>query len=192
MKKVLNLTATLLLIAGCTSVGMVKPYHAGPKANETIYIIGVSPDYVRVSVWPGSIIDHEFAQSGWRNANLYSAPVDGFVVGRAPAGRALAITNARFVASSSSLLGIDFKPCTHASVFTPKGGQVVYLGDLNFKYEGKHVAVKETYNYQAASQFLKSHYPYIKTQLTAGHFQHMPYGDCSDQTQKPNSNSTKS
>ncbi len=186
------MAAALLLIAGCTSVGMVKPFQAGPTADQTIYIIGVSPESVRISVWPGSIVDHEFAKSGWRNANLYSAPVDGFVIGRAPAGRTLAITNARFVASSSSLLGLDFAPCSHASVFTPKGGQVIYLGSLNFDYEGKQIGVKETYDLQAASQFLKSHYPYIKTPLTAGHFQHMPYGDCSKPLHGPKVNDAKS
>lgn len=177
MKTIIALLAAILL-AGCTSVGEVKPESQAPSQGESMFVIGLAPSNYRISVWPGYIKDGHFYKSQLRNAALYSAAYDGYVVGEAKAGEVLGITNARIVENKNSILGLDYRPCKDVLVFKVPAGKVIYLGDITFSFDSNTVGVRQSRDNSAAASYFHARYPAIAQRIVPVDFQHMPFSGC--------------
>ncbi|AEK63507.1 hypothetical protein [Collimonas fungivorans] len=168
MKRAGLVAGLLVLLNGCTSVGLLDGTTPAPTDNESIFIMGVTPDNYRVSLFPGSIKDGVFHQNIFRSAAVYAAAKDGYVIGKSSAGDVLAITNVRVVKDSSSVLqGANFKPCGNVKtmVFAVPKGKVIYLGDVAYQFVGQKVEVRYGQNIEAAQAYLDKNFPALRGKL---------------------------
>ncbi len=168
MKKII--LCFLLLLSnsfiGCTSVGVVD-HDASVSGDESVFVIGVSPENYRIMVFPGHINKNfVFERSNWRLAALYAGPNEGFVVGKAAAGDTLAITNIRVVKDRDSVLGADFAMCdSRTMVFQVPAGKVIYLGDVHFDDRGRRLGLTFGDNFPAAKEYVAHKYPKLRDRL---------------------------
>lgn len=130
----------------------------------------------RVSVFPGRIRDGRFGLNEFLNAAFYGSAQGGYVIGKAPAGRDLAITNVRIVQSENSLLGVDFQPCEEAKTvaFTVPEGRVIYLGHLSYSYVEGGVRVTHRQDLESAKAYLQASYPNLAASLEQGSYDLLP------------------
>jgi len=180
--KLRMMLVAVLLLSGCTSAGQLKSNAGNPSENESVFVIGVTPENYRISVWPGGIKDDHFYKSSLRNAALYSAAEGGYVVGRAKAGDVLGITNARIVSGENSILGLDYVPCGDTLVFKVPPGQVIYLGSIAFSSNGKTVNALVSNDVNAAAHHMADAFPSITRTIVKTPFMHLPSTGCSSST----------
>ena len=175
---------SLALLTACTSFGQLDANAPAPSDSESVFVLGVSPDNYRVSIFPGSVSDGSFSSSLIRTAVVYGAAKQGFVVGKASAGDVLAITNVRVVSDSSSILGANFKPCGGAKtmVFEVPKGKVVYLGSVEYKFEGKQLLVQYRNDIEGARRHIDQNFPALKGKLETVDFKLLPKSGSCDST----------
>ncbi|WP_343722975.1 hypothetical protein [Herbaspirillum seropedicae] len=164
MKSLLASLSSLAVLCGCTSLGQLEKTAHPPLDNESYFVIGVTPANHRVSLFPGEIENGVFHQSRIYPAALYGAAKDGFVVGKAPAGRVLAITNVRVVADENAVLGRDFSPCESAQTFVfrvPKG-KVIYIGSADYAFQSNKLQVRYRNDLAAATRYIDANYPELR------------------------------
>ncbi len=164
MKSLLASLLSLAVLCGCTSLGRLETTAHPPGGDESYFIIGITPSNHRVSIFPGEIENGLFHQSRIYSAALYGAAKDGFVVGKAPAGRVLAITNVRVVADENAIYGRNFKPCESARtfVFTVPKGKVIYLGSVDYAFQNNKLQVRYRNDVAAAIKYIDANYPELK------------------------------
>lgn len=164
-----------LACAGCTSVGRIDATAAAPSGNQTYFVFGVTPDNVRISIYPGDIENNRFAMNNWLPAAFYGAAEHGYIVGGAHEGETLAITVLQVVASQTSIGGSPYAPCgdSRTIVFKVPAGKVVYITDVNYRWMGDGLVPSFGTNLEAARTFLKEHYPLLADRLEQGTFEFM-------------------
>jgi hypothetical protein len=175
--KLCSLSVLILLLAGCTSMGQLGRNTAPPSQNESIFILGVSPANHRVSFFRGSVDDGRFVQNLFLPSVLYSAAVDGFVVGRAAAGDVIAVTIVRVVSSENSvLLGSNFSPCGEAKtiVFRVPAGKVAYLGSVEFAFSESELKVWHGSELERAQAYVASRFPALSGRVEYVPFELLP------------------
>jgi hypothetical protein len=166
MKNIFLLSFVVLLSA-CASVGRLERTAPMPTADETIFVIGVSPERARITVHPGALVDRVFKQNIFRSDAVYGGPNNGFVVGKAKAGDALAIMNVRMMADKDSIMGLSYKPCEGAKtlVFTAPAGKVIYVGSFTYELLQNRLQVTTAYEFEEAQKFIDANYPNLKGKL---------------------------
>lgn len=149
-----------LALGGCKSYGVIDTAAPAPK-DETVFILGVKPSNYRVKVFPGTLKDGSFRESGLQMAAYYGAPRDGYVVGKAKPGDTLAITLVREVARQEDVLGRDFVPCAglQTMVFKVPQTGIFYLGDVAYAPDGDKLKIRYSDDMGAARSYIQSHHP---------------------------------
>ncbi|MCA0393449.1 MAG: hypothetical protein LCH70_04915 [Proteobacteria bacterium] len=176
--KVAGIVAAIALTAvaaGCTSFRAVEA-SAGMPGDETIFILGVSPAHYRVKVFPGTVRNGIFRESGLRLAAYYGAPRDGYVVGKAKPGDTLAITLVREVANEDDVLGRDFVPCAglKTMVFKVPQSGVFYLGDVTYSPNRHQLEIRYSGDAGAAQSYLASRHPSLGSTLGTIEYELLP------------------
>lgn len=165
MKSLLASLLSLAVLGGCASRGLLDTTVAPPADDESYFVIGVTPTNHRISVFPGEIENGVFHQSRLYSAALYGGAKDGFVVGKSPAGRVLAITNVRLVEDENAVLrGRNFAPCQSAQtfVFTVPKGKVIYIGSVNYAFQSDKLRVRYRNDLAEAASYIDANYPQLK------------------------------
>lgn len=176
MYKVISVLMLSMLFSGCTSMGRLSKESAVDLEKDSVFIIGIKPDNFRISVFPGSIKDGRFDQSLLRPAAVFAAAENGFVIGKAPVGDTLAITNIRVVNGKDSLFGADYQPCRNAKTMTfdiPKG-KVLYLGDVYYEFVGNELLAKYGQDIDSANKFIDENYPNLSGKVTPWKYELLP------------------
>lgn len=168
-KHILMIVATALLTS-CASVGKLEPSVQAPGPGETIFIIGLQPDYARVTISPGSVTNGTFKQSPTKFNVFVGHADDGFIVGKASATDSLALSTIEIAPNRNAPLGSGrtYMPCDSskkAFVFSPQGGKVVYLGDFNYTLNGNALEFKHTHDFQKAKAYIDANYSNLKGKL---------------------------
>lgn len=173
MKYKLLILLFIISLSGCNSFRTIDSNTAIDIENESIFIIGVSPDNYKISVFPGNIKDEYFVQNPWRPAAVYSSAKDGYVVGKGTKNDVLAITNIRVVKDKDSIFGPDFGPCegNKTMVFEMPAGKAIYLGDIQYQYNDKKLDVKTSNNYEAAKKYIDNNFPDYRGKLEQWDYQ---------------------
>jgi hypothetical protein len=137
--------------------------------DESFYVLGVQPEIASVGVNQVAASGDRFVPDGIWPANFFGPPKDGYVVGRAHAGKTLAITFAS-LRRPGDLLASNFVPCppTRALSFTVPQGKVVYLGDVTWSQKPDGLFPSYSNNFQAAKTYMSSHYPKLADRLEPG------------------------
>ncbi|MDR6582851.1 hypothetical protein HBH1_01214 [Herbaspirillum sp. BH-1] len=165
MKSLLASLLSLAVLGGCTSRGWLENTAHPPAEDESYFVIGVTPSNHRVSVFPGEIENGVFHQSRIYSAALYGAAKDGFVVGKSPAGRVLAITKVRVVEDENAVLrGRNFVPCESAQtfVFSVPKGKVIYIGSVDYAFQNDKLRVRYRDDLAEATKYIDANYPELK------------------------------
>jgi hypothetical protein len=163
-------------LTACTSMRQLESGIPTPKPDESIFLIGVSPENHRVFLFPGSLENGRFMQNPWRAAAVFGGAKDGFVVGKAKAGEAVAITLVRVVSESGAILGTDFAPCGEARtpVFRVPAGKVIYVGSVDFTFSGSSLQIRHADDIESAKRYLQSHSPELLDMLESQPFELAP------------------
>lgn len=169
----LSALALIPLLVSCASLGQLDGNAKAPTENESIFVMGISPDNYRVSLFPGSVEDGQFHQNPVRSAALYASARDGYVVGKATAGDVLGLANVKIVSDSGALLGPNYRACGDAKtmVFTVPKGKVIYLGDMGFFYKSANLpresslSIRYYQDLAAAQTYVDKNFPALKGRL---------------------------
>jgi len=163
------------LCAGCASVGRLDKGIPAPAKNESIFVLGVTPENHRVMIFGGST-DTGFFKQNWLPAAFYGGAEGGFIVGKAKAGSTLAITDVRVTESDKAILGLDFIPCDGAKtlVFEAPAGKVTYLGSVHYGVTGKGLQIDYWNDFEAARAYLSSAYPALSPKVEQGGYKLLP------------------
>ena len=167
------------LLEACTSMGQLNESAKAPSQSESVFIIGVAPENYRISVFPGSVSNGIFWQSTIRSAAVYGAGKNGYVVGRASAGDVLAITNVRVVKGESSIWGADFAPCRErpTMVFKIPAGKVLYLGSVDYGFEGSMLHISYGNDLTAAQSYVQRTFPALTQPVESLAYELLPTSD---------------
>ena len=176
MGKTIFVLVLSLICISCTSVGRLSKEATLNSDQESIFLIGVSPENYRISVFPGSLKDGRFDQSLLRPAAVFSAAENGFVIGKASVGDTLAITYIRVVNGKDSLFGVDFEPCRDAKtmIFEIPRGKVLYLGNVDYEIVGNELVAKYSQDIDSAKKFIDENYPNLSGKVTPWKYELLP------------------
>jgi len=183
----------LLASGGCGSIGQVQNA-ATMGTNDAYFIIGVQPEFTRISVDEGGIVDGKFQGSlatrlFGGNLVFMGEPEDGFVLGKARGGALLGITMAQPHSSKTALLGPLLTPCeskrgyahrdgSKTLVFTADAGKVSYIANVRYMWVKDGMVPTYNADLEGARAFLKVHYPLLADSLVQGHYDEIVAGLC--------------
>jgi len=161
--------------SSCVSVQPITADLTAPKPDESIFVIGVTPSNYRLFVMQGSVEDGRFRANGVP-AIVGGAPRDGYIVGKAAAGRVLAITEVRRVNEGSGGIAADLRVCGGATtmVFAVPKGKIVYIGSAAFQQTGRSIDVTYSRDLEAARQFVRRNFPKLDGAVEAHPYGLMP------------------
>jgi hypothetical protein len=162
----------LAVAAACTSCTTVTRVEKSAKLSdeESIYVIGSSPDHFRIWVMQAEIIEKGGATTVKQDVVgfpvLVANPENGFLVGRVRGGSTLAITGVRAVRENETF-GPGFSACggNRTMVFTAPAGKVVYIGDAQLSMEGKKIYARYSNNFEAARKHIDGNYPNLRGKI---------------------------
>lgn len=169
--------ATTLVPACITRSNLA--FDAPIAADETLFVIGISPEDSRVKVAPGYVRDDVFhALQPDGPSSMFAPPELGFVVGKAKPGEVMAIT----IVSTAST---DFVPCQGARtmVFTIPDKRAVYVGHIAWERAGPRLLVPRYFDDPAsAAAHVAKQYPSLKAPLENASYRLAPTAlVCADQ-----------
>lgn len=177
VKRAIFISAWVMLLGGCTSMGVLDKSAALESDRHSIIVLGVAPENYRVSVFPGRVANGVFRQNPWLPATVYGAGDDGYLVGEASAGDTLAITVVRVVKDRNAFFrGTNFIPCHGARTmtFSIPGGKVLYLGNVHYQFVGDRLQVKYSQDIDSARRYMDERYPNLRGRLEAWKYQLLP------------------
>lgn len=187
MKRVVCFLFLATVLTACTSGGgRLEKSDTAITADESVFILGVSPVGYGVEIAPGSIKDHDgrFYRHPFSSAVFVGAPEGGFVVARVRAGDVLAVTNVMAV-NDRNMVTRRFQACAgiRSILFNApsSGGKVLYLGDVDFQMSGDKLSPKYTSNVDAAKRYMDNNYPAFKGRVEQWSYKVHPVGDLCSQ-----------
>jgi hypothetical protein len=165
MKNVLFAGVASVLLAGCTSAFQLKDDAPAPSNDESVVILGVSDEHYQVSIFPGSIDKGVFVTTLIRPATVAGKSRNGYLVGKARANDIIAITLVRYKDNPDAILGfMDFVPCngSNTMVFRVPHGKVVYLGSVDYRFNGRNLNIRYTNELEQAQRYIDSSFPALR------------------------------
>ena len=185
-----SLAAVLVVIflSSCTSFRTLDENTSLKSNTESVFILGVKPENYRLFIFPGSVKNQVFHQNTFRPASVYGSAQDGYLVGKAQAGDTLAITMIRVVKDKNAVLGADFVACSQVKTmtFTIPEGKVIYLGDVDYKFEDKYLEVRYSKDLGSATRFIRKNYPKLQETVEPWSYELLPTNaSCTSDTYIP-------
>lgn len=169
MRKILLICFLSIVLCACgTPVAKNNP--SSPARGESFYVFGLKPANYKVQIYPGSLsADGTFKLNQFLSATFNSVADQGYAVGKSKAGSVLAITRV-FVKEEGRFLDPSFVPCGDANtvVFTAAEGQVAYLGDIEYLFNGSNLEIRRSNNIEDARKYLEENYPKLAPLLQQG------------------------
>lgn len=162
----------LFLLSGCTFSQVDKQYTL--KEKDTIYVIGInSQDEIpseRFEFVLWSADNHGDAytiENAWKRASYADAPKDGYIVGHTSNEDYIGFQSLYLYSENKKHLVFQQRFCRgiKAPVFKVPLGKVVYVGDLNLKFEEGIMKYSLTSDIEKANQFVNQNYPNLKNKL---------------------------
>lgn len=178
MSRIYMVVILMVCLSACTSMGRLEKGTNTVASDESVFIMGLSPDNYRVSLFPGSVDDGAFKQSPWRNAAFYGAPEDGFIVGKVKAGDIIGLMYILIVKDEKAVRGDQFGACDGARTMVfeapDTGGKVIYLGEVHYELVDGRVMIKYGSDIEAARQYIDKFYPAFSGDLERWSYELLP------------------
>lgn len=166
------LCATLV---GCTSLGVVEQDVGALTPEETLYVLGVSPDNHRVRVSTGEVVNRIFKPDEWAlTSRAYGGPTGGYLVWKGLASETAAITSVRYVSRNPNIAAADFVMCGEGRTMVFRSGQpasVVYLGDVSYELKGSTLHTRCGAEFVRAREYIERHFPQLKDKVVQGAYE---------------------
>ncbi|WP_165456845.1 hypothetical protein, partial [Aquabacterium lacunae] len=171
--KLIAIALTSSILLGCTSIGRLGENINTPAPNESIYILGLSPENHRALIFPGEMVGENYHQDMWRPASFYGSATDGYIIGKAKAGDFLGIVGIMSTESDRSLYGAQFGACGDQKTITfrAKPGGVVYIGDVSFKRGDKGLQFLISQDFNRAKTYLDRMHPKLAATVVHSEFE---------------------
>lgn len=169
------LCATLI---GCTSLGVVDKDVGLLSAEETLYVLGVSPDNHRVQISTGEVINGFFELDQWAMMpRAHGSPTGGYLIWKGLASDTAAITSVRYISRNPNIAAADFVPCGAGKTMVFRAGQsgsVVYLGDVNYELKGSRLHTEYGAEFARAREHVERRFPQFKDKVVQGAYEVLP------------------
>jgi len=169
MRKVVTLLFAVITVSGCVTMGNLDKSNTKLNQNEGIIIIGVQPSY-RVGMKLGDIEKDQFVYSPNLPVSANIIPdQSGYIVTKLNATS----KNQRYGITQllpSGFTGPRLGPCDGAATatFNIRGGEVTYLGEVDYGPIGVAPRAKYTKNIDKVSQYVKNNYPLLDGKVKTG------------------------
>ena len=175
MQRQLVCLVAIVMCGGCTSMGRLDTKSQAPDKNQSIFVVGVSPENHRIGIFGGTEKDGAFKQN-WLPAVFYGGAQGGYIVGKSSGGKTLAITAVQVTASEKSLIGTDFTACDGAEtvVFQAPPGKVIYLGSVDYRVSGDKLEIRYWNDLEGARRYLSGAYPGLADRVEQGSYELLP------------------
>lgn len=169
------LCATLI---GCASPGAVEQDLGELTPEETLYVLGVSPDYHRVRISAGEVVDGIFKPDEWAfTSRAYGGPTGGYLVWKGLASDTAAITSVRYLSRNPNIAAADFVTCGEVRTMVFRSGQsgsVVYLGDVSYELKGSTLHKRYGTEFARAREYIERRFPQLKDKVVQGAYELLP------------------
>lgn len=166
--------ALLLALGGCTSVGLLEKDVVAPTEKESVFIFGLDPEDIRLSLMHGSIDKNGFSPSQLSPIfTLKGIAKNGYVVGKANAGDIVGIIRMEVVKGESDLYGKGYVPCrgNKTLTFEVPAGKVIYIADLHYFKNGTRLGVNYRHHFDSAMRYIDENYPNLKGKVEVWPYQ---------------------
>jgi hypothetical protein len=169
LRRIAALLTLAIVCSSCTTLTRVAKDTGVPK-DDSIFIIGSSPDHFRVWVSPAQLVDKDGAVTVKHDVPgvpvLVANPENGFIVGRVGGGATLAISGVRMVRANETF-GQGYTACGGGTtmVFTAPKGQVIYVGHIRFTAKGKDMFAGYGEDFASARKYVDANYPNLRGTL---------------------------
>jgi hypothetical protein len=170
MTKIFTGVFIALLISACTSLGRYENNATLNSDDESYFLFGMKRDLV-LGFYRGDVENGRFSQNIFFPATLYAAPVDGYIMGKAPEGTTQALLSIRL---GGSMFAPLYKPSGDAKaiVFNIPGGKVLYLGDITFVFNGlDYVKPVISRDIDAAKKYINKYHPQLEGKVVSWEYQ---------------------
>ncbi len=159
------------LLSACTFGRLTNdaPY---PSPHEAYFVMGVTGEDSQIGIYDGSVADGIFKVS---TATYIGKPAGGFIVGKVPPDRPLAIVHYSLNHSKKENLK-HAAACdgVRTMVFTVPAGKVTYVGDVILKSVGKKIAVTTSFNPAPARRYVDEHFAALRGRTEVGSYTTLP------------------
>jgi len=172
MKKIAFIIITSFLLSSCVSKGLLKQDARLTSSDESVFVLGLSPENYSVFIFKGEIKNGRFDKNIFVSSIAYGTADNGYIVSKAPARETFAVTLISIGEKKDSISGTSYVPCRDAKTITFKApaGKVIYLGDVEYVLEGGAVTTKYGNNFDAAEKYINDKYPHLR-----GKLEYQPY-----------------
>jgi len=158
-----------LLLSSCVTMSNLEKSKATISESEGIIVLGIKPGY-RTGIKLGDIQNDSFVYSPNLPVSANIIPDEsGYIVTKLKA----TTTNQRYAITQllpSGFTGSRLGPCDGASTvtFNVKGGEVIYLGEIDFGRVRAKPKAQYSSNFDQATNYIKSNYPDLVKHLNKG------------------------
>lgn len=155
----------LVFLAGCNSMGAIRQNASMPSADESVLIVGIAPADFNLGFFRGETHNGVFNVDKGAMASVMGHPEDGYLVGRVPAAKALAITVV--VHRLDTVRQYAFDACGSMKTHTWQipAGKVLYVGDFEVIRHGQTVSVKSGVDLEKVKAYLRTHHPALESRV---------------------------
>lgn len=157
--------AAFVGLAGCNTTGAIRQNASGPAADESIIVVGIAPAEFNLGFFPGETRNGVFSVDKWAMATVMGHPENGYLVGRAAAGKTLAITAVVHRLDSIRQYGFDACGSMKTHTWQVPAGKVLYLGDFDVIRRGQSVSVKSGFDLDKMKAYLRTHHPALEPRV---------------------------
>ncbi len=176
MRKII-LIITVLFTSACTTVGRYDTNASLDSNDESYFLLGINSDEIQVTILNGEIENEKFTKDIlYVTPTLSAVAKNGYIMGKAPEGATLAVTDFISHAENSGLIGNIYKLCDNKLTmsFTVPGGKVIYLGDIEVKEQNHYLNFKYIQDYNSAKKYIKQYHPELINKLSPWKFKMLP------------------
>lgn len=174
-KTLISAFISCITLAGCATTTNLESTARIESNNESVFVIGASPENYHVIFFAGDIKEGVF-HKGYGAAVLSSSADNGYLVGKSAAGKTLAITTVGLKQAKTDMTAQWFVPCGKVKTlaFKVPEGKAIYLADI--KYEAKNGQLKTDYlqDFAKARDYIDRTYPALRGKLEMAQVDFVP------------------
>ena len=149
---------------------------APPSGDDAYFVLGVTPENVRIDIVDGTIRNGAFNLPFIRLMTpSYMPSPGGYIVVKAKGGASYGLLTAGMMFGDQGVFGEFYQPSGGTLVFNVPVGKVIYVTNIVYhRNSGYRLMMDQAPDRQGARDFMRQHYPQLADRLEQGQFGFLP------------------